>query len=256
MTLQKQFLDVVDRDHAESLFHNALDLTPLPSELIRLEQAWGRVLAEDIFSPVNVPSFDRSNYDGFAVQAADTYGATEEAPCKVQLDRETISTAVIPAMTIRQGQAVSISTGGMLPRGADSVVMIEHTDVETETQRLLIRRPVTSGFGVTFSGTDISAGELVLPRGQALTSRETGVLAAIGCAEILVCREPKVGIISTGDEVIPPEQEMQPSLVYDSNAQILADSIREVGGVPLRYGISSDNREPLKRTIATRSFRM
>ena len=116
----------------------------------------------------------------------------------------------------------------MMPRGADAVVMIEHADIAGNELR--VGRAVTAGSGVSFAGTDITAGETVLRRGQILTSRDTGVLAAVGVATVDVWRKPIVAILSTGDEIIPPGQPMQPARIYDSNAQVLADAVRELGG--------------------------
>ena len=244
MVQQEQFLDVIDRDEAEQRFHSALQLEALSIESIPLSDGWGRILAEDIVSQVDVPSFDRSNYDGFAVQSADTVGAHEETPRTVELLPEVIATAVIPSSEIRPGTAMSIATGGMLPRGADAVVMVEHADLDGA--KLLIRRAVAPGFGIAFAGTDIAAGETVIPRGQLLTSRETGVLAAIGAARIPVWRRPRVAIVSTGDEIIAPDEPMRPGMIYDSNAQIIADAVRELGGEPILLGIVKDDLQPLR----------
>src|ERR1700712_1200224 len=127
---QEQFLQVLDRDEAERRFRAAIDLTPRGSETVPLDAALGRVLSADVISPVDVPSFDRSNVDGFAVVAENTFGASEEAPRSVQLSDEVIHTGVIPKTVIRSGIAVAIATGGMVPRGADAVVMVEHADEE------------------------------------------------------------------------------------------------------------------------------
>src|ERR1700729_986179 len=228
MTEQQQFLQVLDRDEAERRFRAALDCTPLGRELVPLDAALGRVLAADVVSPVDVPSFDRSNVDGFAVVAEDTFGASEEVPRTVLLSEEEIHTGVVPTTVIRPGTAVSIATGGMVPRGADAVVMVEHAEVRA--RELRIARAVPAGSGIFFAGTDITAGETVLRRGQLLTSRDTGVLAAIGVASVSVWRKPVVAILSTGDEIIAPGEEMQPARVYDSNGQVLADAGRELGG--------------------------
>ena len=130
MREQEQFLQVLDRDEAERRFRAALDLTPRGVETVPLDAALGRVLAADVVSPVDVPSFDRSNVDGFAVVAEDTFGASEEAPRAVQLGEEAIHTGVVPTTVIRPGTAVSIATGGMVPRGADAVVMVEHAEMQ------------------------------------------------------------------------------------------------------------------------------
>jgi putative molybdopterin biosynthesis protein len=247
MPEQEQFLHVLDRDEAERRFRDAIDLTPLGVETVLLDAALGRVLATDIVSPVNVPSFDRSNVDGFAVVAADSFGASEEAPRSVELGDEVIHTGVVPKTVIQQGTAVSIATGGMVPRGADAVLMVEHA--EMRGGELQIAKAVTAGSGVSFAGTDITAGETVLRRGQLLTSRDTGVLAAIGVAHVEVWRKPIVAILSTGDEIIAPGEPIQPAKVYDSNAQVLADAVRELGGEPKRLGITHDDVGALRERL-------
>jgi putative molybdopterin biosynthesis protein len=244
MADQEQFLHVLDRDEAERRFRAAIDLTPLGIESVPLDAALGRVLAADVISPVDVPSFDRSNVDGFAVVSKDTFGASEEVPRSVQLGAEVIHTGIVPKTAVRPGTAVSIATGGMIPRGADAVVMVEYA--ETSGPELRIARAVTAGSGVSFAGTDITGGETVLRRGQLLTSRDTGVLAAIGVAGVEVWRKPIVAILSTGDEIIAPGEAMQPAKVYDSNAQVLADAVRELGGEPRRLGITHDDMSALR----------
>lgn len=241
---QEQFLQVIDRDEAERRFRSAIRCQPLRPEEVPLDEALGRVLTQDVVSEVDVPSFDRSNYDGYAVRAADTYGAQEEEPRQLKRLDEVLATGVVPTEEVAPGTAIEIATGGMLPRGADAVVMVE--DTETEGDDLLVRRAVTPGFGVTFAGTDIAAGETVLRRGHVLTSRETGVLAAIGVAAVQVFRRPTVAIISTGDEIIAPGEPMKPGLVYDSNARILADAVRELHADPLPMDIVRDDLAELR----------
>ena len=244
MPEQDQFLQVLDRDEAERRFRAALDLSPRGVERIPLDAALGRVLAAEVRAPVDVPSFDRSNVDGFAVVAEDTFGAAEEAPRVVRLIDEQIHTGVVPQTAIRAGEAAAIATGGMMPRGADAVVMVEHAEVHGAAVR--IARAVTPGAGVSFAGTDITAGETVVRQGQLLTSRDTGVLAAVGVAEVDVWRTPVVAILSTGDEIIAPGDPMRPARVYDSNAQVLADAVREAGGEPARLGIVGDDAAALR----------
>ncbi len=248
MAEQRQFLEVINRDEAEQRFHRALDLTPLAPELVPLKDALGRTLAQDIHSPCNVPSFHRSNYDGYAVKAVDTHSATEELPCRLTVLDETIATAVVPKTEVHCGDAMSVATGGMIPRGADAIVMIEYTDVVGDS--LIVRKAVNAGFGISFAGSDITAGEIVLRQGQVLTSRETGVLAAIGQSEVPVYRKPKVGIISTGDEIIPPHETMQPAMVFDSNARILADAVTELGGQPVSLGVVQDDQQQLQQHLS------
>ncbi len=247
MAEQKQFLDVIDRDTAQELFHQAIDLQPLECETVPLAEALGRVLAIDVISQHNVPSFDRSNYDGFAVRAEDTHGASETNPIRLQQLPESIATAVVPQMEVTALATIPIATGGMIPRGADAVLMVEHSG--TENDQVLVYRNIHSGFGIAYAGTDITVGEMVLRQGQILTSRETGVLAAIGEAAISVVRKPKVAIVSTGDEIIAPGEPMQVAMVYDSNARILADAVRECGGEPVYQGIVRDDEDELQAIV-------
>ena len=249
---QQQFLEVLDRDEAERRWRAVIDVAPLAPEVVPLEEALGRVLAEDVAAAVDVPGFDRSNMDGFAVRAADTYGASEERPLRLRLNEETIATGVSPAQEVEAGSASTIATGGMLPRGADAVLPVEFTDIEGG--QLIARRPLVPGESVSFAGTDIGRGETVLFAGTRLSSRETGVLAAIGQAEVAVFRRPRVAILSTGDEVVQPGEEMRPGLVYDSNGRILADAVSELGGEPWFLGAIRDDepalREALRRALA------
>ena len=246
-TSQQQFLNVIDRDEAERRFHAAIDQSPRAEEIVPLEEAWGRVLSRDVASKIDVPSFDRSNVDGFALRAEDTIGATEETPRELRLLDEVLATAIVPQSTVTSQTAIPIATGAMLPRGANAVVMVEHT--ETVGQVVQVRRSLTPGTAVAFAGTDIGVGETVLRRGELLTSRETGVLAAIGANQVSVWRRPRVAIASTGDEIIAPDEAMRLGMVFDSNAQILSDAVRELGGIPINLGIIRDDHSALEATV-------
>jgi putative molybdopterin biosynthesis protein len=252
MREQEQFLQVLDRDEADRRFRAALNLTPCGIETVPLDAVLGRVLSAHVVSPVDVPFFDRSNVDGYAVVAQDTFGASEEAPRSLLVAEEEIHTGVVPTAVIESGKTVLIATGGMVPRGADAVVMVEDTDIregDTREGQLYVTRAVTPGTGISFAGTDITAGETVLRRGRVLTSRDTGVLAAIGVDHVNVWRKPIVAILSTGDEIIAPGNPMQPAKVYDSNAQVLADAVRELGGEPRRLGIVPDDLAALRERL-------
>jgi len=246
---QQQFLEVLDRDEAERRWRAAIDALPLPAEMVPLEHALGRVLAEDVRAAVDVPGFDRSNLDGFAVRAEDTYGASEDAPRRLCVNPETIPTGVAPAIEVAPGTATPIATGGMLPRGADAVLAVEDTDLEDAGATVVVRRARTPGAAVSFAGTDIGSGETVLFTGARLTSRETGVLAAIGRCEVAVVRRPRVAVLSTGDEIVQPGGAMRPGLVYDSNGRILADAVREIGGVPEFLGAFGDDLKVVRRAL-------
>ncbi len=245
---QDQFLQVIDRDEAERRFHAVLDLRPLGEETVPLAAALGRALSQDVAAPFDVPFFDRSNVDGYAVRAADTYGAMEERPRRLRISAETVAPGVVPQVEVLAGTATVIATGGMVPRGADAVVMVEYTDVAGDEVKVF--RPVAPGAAITFAGSDIGGSEIVLRRGELLSSRETGVLAALGIARVPVYRRPRVAIISTGDEIIPPGQPMRPGLVFDSNATVLADAVREAGGEPVPLGIVRDDEARLREMLA------
>jgi len=249
---QSQFLDVIDRDEAERRFREAIDAAALEPEVVSLENAHGRVLADDIRADVDVPGFDRSNMDGFAVRASDTFGATEEEPVRLARNDEVITTGMAPETEVAPGTATTIATGGMLPRGADAVVPVEYTDLEEDADgnvRVVVRNSRVPGAAMSFAGTDMGRGETVLFAGSRLTSRETGVLAAIGCEEVPVVRRPRVAILSTGDEIVQPGEAMRPGLVYDSNGRILADAVRELGGEPWFLGAFRDDEEALRAAL-------
>ncbi len=247
---QQQFLEVLDRDEAEARWREVVGGAALGSETVGLADALGRVLAEDVRASVDVPGFDRSNMDGFAVRASDTFGVAEEEPVRLKLNDEVLATGIEPKIEVIEGTATTIATGGMLPRGADAVAPIEVTDVDPDDPSyVLVRAPRVPGAAVSFAGTDMGRGETVLFAGTRLTSRETGVLAAIGCERLEVVRRPKVAILSTGDEIVQPGETMRPGLVYDSNGRILADAVEELGGDPVFYGAFRDDLDALRKAM-------
>lgn len=253
--IQSQFLEVIDRDEAERRFRAVIDQRPLEPEAVLLDAALGRVLATDIAAPIDVPGFDRSNVDGFAVHAADTFGASEEKPRTLMLNNESLAAGTLPRIPIAAGTTTPIATGAVIPRGADAVVMVEHTDlraahaVESPRAQIVVSRPVSPGANITFAGTDIGRGETVLRRGVLLTSRETGVLAALGIDRVDVIRRARVAIISTGDELLPPGARATPGMIFDSNATVLGDAVRELGALPVSFGIVPDNYDQLMEVL-------
>jgi putative molybdopterin biosynthesis protein len=249
---QEQFLDVIGRDEAAARFHRHLSLSPLGVETVPLAEAAGRVLASAVVAEVDVPGFDRANVDGFAVQAADTSGAGEAAPKILVLHPEVLTPGTVPDIAVAPGTATLIATGGMVPRGADAVVMVEHTEAceRAGAAAVAVRRAVAPGQFISFAGSDIARGETVLRRGQLLTSREIGMLAAVGTAAVGVWRRPRIAIVSTGDELVAPGQPLPPGMVYDSNAAILAAAVAEAGGLAVPLGIGADDEAELGRLVA------
>ena len=247
---QDQFLEVVDRDEAIARFHRHLKLRPLASEQLPLAQSLHRVLAESVVAEVDVPGFDRASVDGFAVRAGDTVNASEQAPRVLQLNAEVLTPGVEPRLPVTEGSASLIATGGMVPRGADAIVMVEHTEtlaVDAKT-KIEVHRPATPGQFIAFAGTDLARGETVVRAGEMITSREIGMLAAIGRSHVVVHRQPRIAILSTGDEIVAPGQPIRAGQVYDSNAAILAAAVTEIGAIPEELGIGADDEEQLVRT--------
>jgi len=248
---QEQFLEAVSADEARARFNRHLDLAPLPPEAVALAAALGRVLAHDVAAPGDAPPFDRANVDGFAVRAADTAGATDATPGRLRLTAEVLVCGRAPALAVAPGFATAIATGGVIPRGADAVVMIEQTDLveSADGPTIDIRRAVAPGQFIAYAGSDIARGETLLRRGARVGSREIGMLAACGLAAIEVVRRPRVAVLSTGDELVEPGQPLRPGAVYDSNGAILGAAIAETGGEPVRFGAFPDDEAALEAAV-------
>jgi len=249
---QTQFLHVVSRDEAAARFREHLRLAPLGEELVSLGDALDRVLARDVVAAIDVPGFDRANVDGFAVQAHDTFGAMEETPRALRVNGEVLAPGIVPALPVLPGHATPIATGGMLPRGADAILMVEHSELvgAADARLVEVRRPLTGGENVSYASTDIARGETVLRAGQRLTSREIGVLAALGLPECTVFRRPRVAVFSTGNEIVAPGAALRPGAVYDSNAAIIGAAVEELGGVAVHLGVIADDEQALAAALA------
>jgi len=247
---QEQFLEVVSAEEARARFARHVDLAPVPGETVKLADALGRVLAHDVIAPIDVPPFDRANVDGFALRSADTAGASDTAPRRLSLNGEVIVCGHPPALEVAPDTATTIATGGVVPRGADAVVMIEHTELADEGAPAIdVRRAVAPGQFVSYAGSDIARGEVVLRRKTRVSSREIGMLAACGIAEVEVVRRPRVAVLSTGDELTAPGGALAPARVYDSNGAIIAAAVVEAGGEPVAFGAFPDDESALERAM-------
>ena len=245
---QDQFLTILSREEALERFGTALFPRHLPDEQCKLADALGRALAQDVTASVDAPPFDRSNVDGFAVRSADLAFATEGTPVRLMLNDEVIACGVAPTRPVLWGTATAIATGGPLPRGADSVVMIEHTQ-RSGVREIDVRRATSPGQFVSYAGSDIARGETLLRAGTIIGSREIGMLAACGIAEISVARRPRVAVISTGDELVQPGKQLPPAAIYDTNGAVVAAAINENGGTAVFFGAVPDDEEQLEAVM-------
>lgn len=237
---------------------NALDAlfahwTPTPgSEICDPRQALGRLLAVTPSSPIDLPEFTRSTMDGYAVHAADTFGASPSLPAYLTCIGA-VKMGATAALDVGRGQTVEISTGAMLPPGADAVVMVERTQAVDQNQ-IEVLSPVAPGENVLQVGEDVSKGSELFPVGHRLRPQDIGSLLAVGLLSVQVVVPPRVGILSCGDELIPPDQIPAPGQIRDVNAYTLAGLVQELGGTPTIFGIARDTLEDFG-ALAQAAFR-
>lgn len=245
---QDQFLIILSREEALARFEAALFPRAVPSERWALADVLGCALAEDIVAPIDVPPFDRSNVDGFAVRSADLASAGEATPVRMMLNDEVIACGTAPTRPVLSGTATSIATGGPVPRGADAIVMVEHTQ-PAGTRAIEIRRAASPGQFVSYAGSDIARGEVLLRAGTMIGSREIGMLAACGIAQVAVARRLRVAIISTGDELVQPGSPLRPAAIYDTNGAIVTAAMSENGGEAMFLGAIPDDEAQLESAM-------
>ena len=232
----------------------ALDLllkyTPFkkPAEInLPIEDSYGTIISKDIISPEDLPAFNRSTVDGFAVNSSDTFGATESLPSYLSIKAE-ILMGEEPEFKLKKGEAAKIATGGMLPEGTDSVVMFEHTQ-QVDDKMIEVVKPVTPGENVIKAGEDAKKDECVLKCGHRLRPQDIGALAGLGITDVWVYKKPRVSIISTGDEIVPADKPITPGQVRDINSYNLAGLILNAGGIPVKRGIFSDKYDIIRDVV-------
>ena len=217
------------------------------TEMVSLSAAMGRILAEDIAATEYVPDFDRSTVDGYAVRAKDTFGCTDAIPAILPLQGEVLmgEGAQFP---LNPEECVAVPTGGAVPKGADSVVMVEYTE-DYGDGTIGISKSAAPGQNMIFRGDDVFPGKVVLEQGRVLSSQDIGALAAIGRVQVPVAKNLKIGVISTGDELVPPEQTPGPGQVRDVNSPMLEAMLTAFGAEVINYGIVIDDEALLSEKV-------
>ncbi|MEN8149103.1 MAG: gephyrin-like molybdotransferase Glp [Planctomycetota bacterium] len=236
----REFFQVADVEEARA---QALGFASVGSGRVPLEGALGRVLAADVVAAADLPGFSRSTMDGFAVRASSTFGASDGAPALLAVVGS-VEMGRSAEVVVGPGEAAGIPTGGMLPKGADAVVMVEHTEPVDEST-VEVMRSVAPGANVIGAADDARAGDTALERGTRLRPPEVGLLAALGVTEVEVFDRPRVAILSTGDEVVPAEETPGPGRVRDVNRHSLGAFVESCGGVALPRGIVPDEFDAL-----------
>ncbi len=239
------FRKLVSVDEAKRVLARSFTPRPVGPEVVALSEAYGRVLADDVVSSYDIPPFNRSTVDGYAVKASDTFGAEENRPVTLRLTGR-VNVGEAPKARVQKGTLAEIVTGAPIPRSADAVVMIEYT--ERKGDSVLVRQAVSHGENVMKAGSDIRKGEIVLKKGTTLSPYEIGALAAVGSVKANVYKRPIVAIFSTGAEVIEPGKPLTPGKIFDINAHALSAAVEECGCEPRNMGIVQD--EPSQMTTA------
>ncbi len=238
---------VLSREDALKILSQHLTIPSLPEEEIHLSAALGRVISRDIVAAVDIPAFDRSTMDGYAVKSSDTFGASEAHPALFTVIGD-IPMGVMPETALSRGAVMKIATGGALPPGADAVVMFEHTE-QVDGQSIEVMKAVAPQENITLRGEDLKIGEPVLTAGHVVRPQDMGVLASLGITRPWVYQKPPVAIISTGNELIPADRAPQPGQIRDSNSFTLEGLITQTGGVTAKLGIIADDALRLRAAL-------
>ncbi|MCB9459557.1 MAG: molybdopterin molybdotransferase MoeA [Anaerolineaceae bacterium] len=221
-------------------------------EHIGLTEALGRVAATDIIAPINLPPFANSALDGFAVVASDMSEASEDNPIGLTIVMD-IPAGSAPEQAIQRGEAARIMTGAPMPEGANAVVPVEDTNIDWEAgdpvtvgDKVIITRPVKIGAGVRHVGESAKAGDTIITKGTIFRSAEIGMVAGLGMSDVLATQQPRVTIISSGDELVPLHEPLTPGKIYDSNSYSLMTLVKEYGGIPTRMPVARDTLESVR----------
>jgi len=241
-----ELFNVVSVKEAKQIIDSSFTYA-LGYEVVNILQSFGRISFEDIKAECNIPEFKRSTVDGYAVSSRDVYGASEAMPSMLELKGE-VFMGKVPPSDISWGECMYVPTGGMLPEGADSVVMVEYSH-KMDENTILLYSPVALGDNVIQVGEDIKTQDIVIKRGDKLRPYEIGVLASIGISEVIVYKKPRVAIISTGDEVVPCDVKPTIGQVRDINTHLIWSLLLEDGMEPVSYGIIKDEYDDLKSTV-------
>jgi putative molybdopterin biosynthesis protein len=240
------FRKLLTLDEAKHVIQQYFKPKPLGVETISLLDAYNRILAENVTATLDIPPFNRSTVDGYAVKAEDTFGADENKPIKLKICG-TVNAGEPPKTTVTRGKSTEIVTGAPMPDGADAVVMVEHT--ERSDNDLYVYGAVSTDENIMKAGADIRKGETVLRAGQPLGSREIGVLAALGMIKVKVYVVPRVAVLSTGAEITEPGRRLSPGKIYDINAYSLSAAVQESGGKPIYLGVFPDDMAELQKVL-------
>lgn len=240
------FRKLLSIEEAKQILKESFSPEPVGVELVSVPEAHNRVLAKDIVAQIDIPPFHRATVDGYAVRAVNTFGADEDRPISLKLCGR-IGIGETPSIVVENGTVAEISTGAPVPQGANAVVMLEYAVQEGET--ILIYRSIATGENVMRAGSDIHKGETILREGRTLSSREIGVLAALGLTRVDVYKRPRVAVISTGAEIVEPGKHLPSGKIYDINAYTLSAAISECGGSPINFGIIPDDADRIKATL-------
>ncbi|MFD1563547.1 molybdopterin biosynthesis protein [Haloarchaeobius amylolyticus] len=245
---RKEFRDLATPAEARE----AIDSLALEAgiERVPLAEARGRVLVARLDAELDVPGFDRASLDGYALKARDTFGADEADPARLELVGE-VHAGEEPDVTLEEGQAAEISTGAVMPDGADAMVAVERTDMDSEGDDVLVRTAVAPGDNVMFAGADVAAGERALGPGTQITPRDIGLLSALGVDEVPVKARPRVGIVSTGDELVRPGENLasERGEIYDVNSYTIAAGVEDAGGEAVLYPHAGDDQDEMERIL-------